>query len=240
MIVEGSLSVKAVLEGGKHTLERLYLQDSKRSKDINYIRHLAHRENVPIDILSREELEKIGSGKTHGGILLECGPRTYEQLDELPIGSKKLILCVEGIEDPFNLGMIIRTAYIMGVDAIMTPDRPFHHTEPILIKASAGTSERILWYRGADLGESIGSLKKQGYKVFAATRSVESIELPQADFTDSCIICIGGEMRGLSKEVLEQSDQEVMIEYPFKARVALSAVSATSMFLYEVNRQRKT
>lgn len=234
MIIEGSLSVKAVLENGNHKIHRLMILESKHSKDINYILHLAHRENVIVERVTQGEIDQLTIGHTHGGILLECEPRDYDVADKI-VGD--LVLLIEGVEDPFNLGMMLRTAYIMGVQSVITPTRNLGHSEPVLIKASAGASEKLVWHQSDDLGNLLKSLKED-YKIASTLRNELAIEIGEADFNGPWILAIGGEMRGLSKAVVDASDVYVTISYPINARIALSAVSATSMCLYEINAQR--
>lgn len=235
MIIEGSLSVKAVLENGKHQLHRLIIQSNKHSKDINYILHLAHRESVAIERVDEGVIDSLTTGKTHGGILLECEARTNENLTSI---SGDLVLLVEGVEDPFNLGMIMRTAYIMGASTIITPYRDLKHSEPVLIKASAGASEKLVWHQSDDLVLALKHLHDEGFIINSAMRTDDSIEISKADLTGKTVLAIGGEMRGLSRAVIEASDVYVTIPYPFNARIALSAVSAASMCLYEASSQR--
>ncbi len=234
MIIEGSLSVKAVLENGKHKLHRLMILENKHSKDINYILHLAHRENVLVERITQDEIEQLTIGHTHGGILLECEPRDYDSSDKI---TGDLVLLIEGVEDPFNLGMILRTAYIMGIQSVITPARHLGHSEPVLIKASAGASEKLVWHQSNDLGNLLKILKEK-YQVASTLRNELAKEISNVDFNGSWILAIGGEMRGLSKAVVDASDVYVTISYPINARIALSAVSAASMCLYEINSQR--
>lgn len=236
MIIEGSLAVKAVLEGGNHVCRQLLIDENKHSKDLNYILHLCHSHQVPFKRITKEACDEIAQGKTHGGILLECELRKYQQVSEV---TGDLALLVEGVEDPFNLGMIIRSAYIMGVTTIITSQRHFNHSEPVLIKASAGASEKVVWIADNDFTSTINQLKQQGFKLVMADRNNQSISLSDVVFPKKTILAIGGELRGLSKQVKALSDVSMVIEYPFNARIALSAVSATAMCLYEISRQRQ-
>ena len=114
MIVEGNVSVKAVLEGNKRKAETLYIKKGKSSKDIAYIRRIAIEHGVTIEILDESSFHGIAPGKTNGGIALSCGSRKRETLNDLV--QPNAIALLEGIEDPFNLGYCIRSLYSFGFD----------------------------------------------------------------------------------------------------------------------------
>lgn len=236
MIVEGSISVKAVLESRKRVIHRLIIQDGKRSKDVGYILHLAHTQSIPIEFVSKENIELMGVGKTHGGILLECSGRTYENLDQSL--DSDFILLLEGIEDPYNLGGIIRTAYVAGCHTILLPYRDYDTMEMTILKSSAGYSERLDIVLMSDYEVVLQQLKTVGFSVISALRNEKSISLYESELTKKVCICIGGEKRGLSKEVIDNSDTYVEIKYPIAARNALSAFSSANILCFEVVRQR--
>lgn len=229
MIIEGALSVKAVIESQKRVIQHLIMDKNKDTRDSRYILRLCEKNKVPVILEDRATIDELASGKTHGGIIVECGPRIYETKS---VKNEDLVLVVEGIEDPFNLGMIFRSAYIMGVSTVMTPIRDFGLSEPVLVKASAGTSERLRWMSSELINQY------SDFQVVAAQRHPEAVSLSMVDFKKPTVLCIGGEKRGLSKEILAQSDVYMTINYPSHARIALSAVSATAMSLYEISRQR--
>ena len=236
MIVEGIISVKAVLESNKRVIQRLMIQDGKRSKDINYILHLAHTQNIPIEFVSKEIIDSITLGKTHGGVLLEVGSRVYEQLEHSL--DSNFMLLLEGIEDPYNLGGVIRTAYIAGCQTILLPYREYVTMEMTILKSSAGYSERLKIVLISDFEDGLKQLKTSGFTIVSALRNEQSINMYDSDLSQNVCICIGGEKRGLSKEVIDQSDIFVEIKYPIAARNALSAFSSANILCFEVVRQR--
>lgn len=235
MIIEGSLSTKAVLESGKRECLALYLDNQKNTPDIRYIINLAKKNNVKIEYLSKEEIASKAHGKTHGGILLEVGYRFHEAISELQ--NDALILCVEGVNDPFNFGQICRNAYAFGVTTLLCDDYVFGESEAILIKASAGTSERLNIVRSNTLDQSLIALKKQGVKIFGCARFDDSVPSYEQNFNLPLCVCIGGEMRGLSRKVLDQCEGYVIIPTHPQARLSLTAVNSTAVILYEINRR---
>lgn len=236
MIYEGFLAVKSILENPNRVIDKLYLQEDKFSKPINYCRALAHQRQVEIHILNREQLNELASGSSHGGILLEADVLTHK-LETIPkVGYWAF---VEGIEDPYNIGYILRTLYCAGYEGLMTLDRDFSMVDSIIVKASAGASEKIEWIMAKDSFQVLNEFKSLGHQIIVSHRSSVSKPYYSIDFASPHILCIGGEKRGLSKPVLDLADQWCTIEYENKdARIALNAVSATAVLAFEMGRQK--
>ncbi|MBP3399681.1 MAG: RNA methyltransferase [Erysipelotrichaceae bacterium] len=237
MIVEGSLSVKAALQCGRRTVYRLLIDEKKKDRDTGYILYLAKEMNVPVVRLKREELDAMASGRTHGGVLAETGERAYQDLTICLDDKTPFVVFLEGIEDPFNLGYIARTLAAVGCSGLMMPKRDFSYSEPVILKSSAGASERINWIMSEHPVEDIQTLKKAGLACICAYRD-QAKDMYETDFTQPLILCIGGEMRGLSRDVLKESDQNMVIPYSTDFRNALNASSAAAAICFEAQRQR--
>ena len=236
MIVEGNVSVKAVLEGNKRKAETLYIKKGKSSKDIAYIRKIAIEHDVTIEILDESSFHAIAPGKTNGGIALSCGSRKREILNDLV--QPNAIALLEGIEDPFNLGYCIRSLYSFGFDAVVLPSRNWDNATPQIIKSSAGASEKITLIFSDDLPETITAVKSFGFTMVAAHRS-NSISLMDYSWPDHILLAVGGEMLGLSNSVMALVDQRIYIPYANGFRNALNASSAIAVLGYEWMRGRK-
>ena len=236
MIFEGALSVKAALESEYRSVKMLYLDEKKKDRDISYMISLAKRNNVPVRFMKREVLNEMASGRTHGGVLCEVGERTFQQLDECLEG-KPFICVLEGVEDPFNLGYALRTLYSAGCTGVLLKKRDWSYSESVICRSSAGAFEKIRIVQSEQLGEDLLKLKKQGLKLFCAYRK-DAVSYFEADFDTPLILAIGGEMRGLSREVLELCDEAVYIPYANDFRNALNASSAVAALSYEILRQR--
>jgi len=165
--------------------------------------------------------------------------RSLSTIESVIKKEKGFILVLEGIEDPFNLGQIFRTAAIAGVDAILMGARQLDSAQATLMKSSAGLFDAVELIMSEDLPHSIRTLKQNGY-VFAVTfRHESSVDYLDFDFTQNVVLGIGGEMRGISSNVMHEMDAAVMISYPTELKVALNAVSATAVLCFEVARQRR-
>jgi 23S rRNA (guanosine2251-2'-O)-methyltransferase len=148
MIIEGNVSVKAALMGEKREVQKIYVDEKKQDKDTAWILHRAEERHVAILRKKREEIDALASGRTHGGLLGECGPRRYEDKESTLAQDKTFVVLLEGVEDPFNLGYIMRTLYSAGCTGLILRQRNWENAESTILKSSAGASEYI--HRGTD------------------------------------------------------------------------------------------
>ena len=236
-LFEGNISVKAAVMGGMREVMEIIADENKRDKDTRWILHRAAERGIPIRRTSREEIDAAASGHTHGGLLARCGARRFQPLDDLAEKGRFLAL-IEGIEDPFNFGMILRTLYASGCDGVVLPPRNSTSAAAIVARASAGASEYLSMTIAEDMETTIAALKDQGIALICADRK-DARCLYDYSFPDRLCLAIGGEMRGLSHAVRSASDQNVYIPYGREVRSALSAVSASAVFAFEILRQRK-
>jgi RNA methyltransferase, TrmH family len=166
--------------------------------------------------------------------LVKLRPHKFEDLMEA--GADSLLVGVAGIQDPGNLGTIIRSAEAFGARAVLLGEKTVSHFNPKAVRGSAGSLLRQPLLR-VKLGESITALKQRGVKVLA-TSSHKGKPLHEADFTGAAMIVVGNEGAGVPQEILSMADELVTI--PHAPRVeSLNAGIAASILLYEAARQRK-
>lgn len=233
MIVVGKISVKAILESRKRDIQTVYIIDSKKDRETRYV--LSQCKDLIVKRVTREALDDITGVKNHGGYAIEVSKRNSDSLDDLL--NAKAIMCVEGVSDPFNMGEILRTVYALGFDGFISPSYDFYHHEAKLIRASAGASEKITWLQSDDLVHDLKALKEKQYTLIAAHRQDESISITDYKYDDKVCIMLGGALRGLSREVLDLSDDFVRIDY--QNRMALSTQGAASVFAYSYFQQKE-
>lgn len=226
MIVQGKISVKAILETRKRKIDEVYILDSKKDREARYI--LSQTKGLKVKRVTREYLDDLCGDINHGGYAIKVSNRLSDSLEEL--SKAKSIMCVEGISDPYNMGEILRTVKALGFDGFISNDYDFYTNEAILIRASAGASEKITWLKSKDLKDDLFSLKDEDFTIISAHRKEESHDLKSYKFDDKVCICIGGALRGLSKDVLDISDDYVRLDY--EERIALSTQGAASVFAY--------
>ena len=238
-LLEGKISVKAALASPYRIVKEILIDDKKKDRDTTFIMHRAKEANIVIKRCKREEIDVVCEGKTHGGIAAYVEERIFQKIDEV-LNDKGFLALIEGVEDPFNFGYILRSLYAAGCDGIIMPERNWTSAASTLAKSSAGASELLKMVVSNDFEETLQILKKHNYKIVCANRNDRSIEMYDYDFTQKVCICIGGEKRGLSKIIEENSDQDVYIPYNTDFRNALSAASASTILAFEIMRQRRT
>lgn len=239
MIFEGALSTKAALLGKRRKVNKIYIDKEKKDRNTTFIIQQAENKNVTVEYLLRDQIDQLCKGKTHGGICCDVEERQYQSLQEVFKKEANPFICVlEGIEDPFNLGYALRSLYSAGCHGVILRKRDWSFVEDVIIKSSAGASEYIQWIESEDVQKEIQFCKKQGCKCYAAMRK-EAISYFEADYTTPLVLAIGGEMRGLSRAVLDEVDQNVMIPYANDFKNSLNASSAVAALSFEVMRQRR-
>lgn len=238
MLLEGNVSVKAAILGNHRKVEKLYYDKHKNDKDLNFILHRAKEKGIPCMPLEREEINSMATGRTHGGLVAQAGPRVYQELSECMHGKAPFLVLLEGVEDPFNLGYIIRTLYSAGCDGLILPRHDWASAESTIVKSSAGAFEYMNIVMSDNLPQLVKDIKKQGIKTYAAMRK-DAITYLEADYQKPSLIAIGGEMRGLSSAVRNEIEQNIYIPYANDFRNALNAASAAAVLSFEVYRQRR-
>ena len=239
MLVEGAISVKAAIEGGKREVKEVYLTKEKLkvNRNFSYIVKLCKGKNITHKVLSKEEIDSMCSSYLHGGICAEVG--NYQITNSFNISNYEnaFFALLEGIEDPFNYGYALRSLYAAGCDAVFSPKRNWRDSEAIIVRSSGGASEFLPFFSYQSPDEIFNELKYNEINVICGIRQ-DAQSFYQVDFKESFIICFGGEKRGLSQEIMKYCDKRVFIPYQREFRNSLNACSAVSVIAFEINRQR--
>lgn len=236
-ILEGNISVKAALQAGKRQIHKIYVDEKKKDKDTSYILREARKLSIEIETHSRDEIDEIAQGKTHGGLLAFCGERSYQTLKECVHQDTTFLCILEGIEDPFNFGHVLRSLHAAGCDGVIIPPRNWTTAAGVVAKASAGASEYLPLIIADDMEALLQDMKQQDITLIAAQRK-DAISLYDYTFPTRICIAIGGEMRGLSKVVERACDQNLYIPYAKDFKNAMTASSSATIFAFEFLRQQ--
>lgn len=237
MILEGALSVKAAMLAGRRQVSRLYIDSKKHDPDARFMIAKAGERGIPVERKSREEIDAMAAGRTHGGVIAEAGERQYQSLAECLSREHPFIALVEGVEDPYNLGYVMRALYCAGCDGILLRKRSWARDEGTILRSSAGASDYLAAVESEDPADLVRQCREHGLRCYAAMRA-DARPYFEADFTEGFLIAIGGEMRGLSKEVLAACSENLYIPYARPFHGALNAAGATAAFAFEAMRQR--
>lgn len=238
MLFEGNISVKAALLSPFREVTRILVDEDKKDRDTNYILRKANEQNILIEYTTRESIDEITTGKTHGGLVAYVEDRTYQDIKDYTKNST-FFAVIEGIEDPYNFGYVLRSLYAAGCNVVITSNRNWSNAANVVAKASAGASEYLPHICTEHFSETLSTLKENDIQIICSMRDDSAIELYNYDFAQPVCICIGGEKRGLSKDILQASNQNVYIPYNSDFKNALNAVSATTILAFEIVRQRK-
>ena len=195
----------------------------------------AHTAGVPVKNVPRPRIEEFARGSAHQGIAARVGPYPYSELNEILTTPVPLIVVLDGVIDPRNLGAVLRAADGAGASGVVIPkDRAVGVTAAAL-KASAGASEHVPVARETNLRRAIDRIKEAGVWVYAA--EVGGTIYTEQDLSGSVALVLGSEGRGLRRHVREGCDGAVSI--PMLGVVGSLNVSvAAAVLLYEARRQR--
>ncbi len=233
MIIEGAISVKAAINGHKRIIEAVYIDLDKKTKDFNYIRKLCSINNIPIHEINRSDFNKFDVGKSFGGIIALVDERKSDEFDDGDI------FYIDGIEDPFNLGYIIRTLYAFGINNVLLPKRDYSSFDGQMLKSSAGALDLINIRYVEDDYSLMKQYKDNGYHLYSLYRGKRSKDIFDEKFPKKCLFMLGGEKRGISSKLLSLSDTYLYIPYGNDFRNSLNAASAASVVSTLLYGQRK-
>ncbi len=192
---------------------------------------------APVDTVSPERLDAMAPG-VHQGVAAELKPRRKWTLKELLATEPSLLVAIDSVLDPQNLGAILRSAEVAGADGAIVPERRSAPLSGVAVKASSGASELLPIAQVSGLPSAIVDVKRGGLWCVALDPRGET-NAWDFDFTERVCIVVGGEGEGVHRLVKERCD--VRVRLPVLGRVAsLNASAAAAALLYEVTRQRMT
>lgn len=238
-ILEGNISIKAAILAEKRVIHEIMLEKKKYSRDTRFILHQAMKRNITIHECTRDEIDHLACGKTHGGMIAICEERSYQSIQMYENKETAFLALLEGIEDPFNFGYVIRALYAAGCEGIIIPPRNWNSAAGVVAKAGAGASEYINMIIADHMSEMLQACKKQHFSLVCALRSDHSVNVYEYTFPKKMILAIGGELRGLSTAVKQASDQDIFIPYANDFRNAMTAAGSAAILGFERLRQQR-
>lgn len=239
--IYGRNPVVEALQSGQ-TIEKIYIQRGIGGGTIQHIFKLARQKRVPVVQASHQKLTQMIGGSKHQGVIALISPVTYLELPELlhrinQQGEPARLLILDRIQDPQNLGAIIRSAEILGMHGVLLSSRDSAPLSETAIKASAGAVFHIPICKTSNLTEAVRYLKENNIWVYAAS-SHASRSLWELDFNRPAAIITGSEGRGVRSLLLKESDETFRIPQTGKTE-SLNASVATGIILAEWLRQRE-
>lgn len=237
--IYGRNPVREALRLGR-SLNRILIADSVSRQDIADILDLARERGVVFQFTDRRKLDRLTDGRHQGIVAMVAGQQYAELADILAssrgAGSSPFLVMLDGIQDPHNLGAIIRTADAVRVDGVVIPRRNAAGLTAASVKASAGTSAHVPVARVANLNNAMKTLREEGVWLMGLAADGPSL-FDKVDYTVPVALVIGGEGQGLRPLVRRNCDEVVRLPVAGHAE-SLNASVAAALVLYEVFRQR--
>lgn len=240
-IVEGRNPVLELLKSGRSVNKILLAEKTREREAVNEILRLARARGIPVEWVAREALDRQSVTGAHQGVLAYIAVKEYVDLEELlALSAGKpephLYLVLDGIEDPQNLGSILRTAAASGVHGVVIRARRAVGLTAAVARASAGAVWHMPVARVPNIAQAIQTLKENGLWVVGVDM-VGGVSYREIDFRPASAIVIGSEGKGLSELVKKRCDATAYI--PMRPEVSsLNASVAAALVMYEAFRQR--
>jgi len=236
-LVAGRNPVMELLRSDRDTDKILMLKDGGGS--LQKIAAMAKERGIPVKEVTREKLDSLCPGINHQGVAAYAAAAQYAELEDIyaRAGDEPLFVVVaDGIEDPHNLGAIIRTAYAAGAHGVIVPKRHGVGLTATVMKASAGAAQHLPVARVSNLASTVEELKKRNVWVYAADMGGQN--WCTVDYSGAAALIVGSEGEGVSRLLKDKSD--VTVSLPMSGEFnSLNASVAAGIILYEITRQRK-
>ena len=238
--IEGRNSVLELLESGKD-INKIYIAKGEKHGSINKIIAKAKENKVVIVEIEKEKLNKMAQTNNPQGVIAIVPPFDYASVDDIlneakSKNEKAFILILDGIEDPHNLGSIIRTAETAGVHGIIIPKRRSAQVNSTVNKTSAGATNFMKIARVNNINETIEYLKNNDVWIYGTDGEAKEMYYDE-DMTGNVAIVIGSEGFGMSRLVKENCD--FLLKIPMKGKItSLNASVSAGIIMYEAVKQR--
>lgn len=237
--IEGRNAVTEAFRSGK-TIDKLYVLDGCHDGAVNTIKGLARKQDTIVNYVTKERLDQMSSTGKHQGVIAQAAAYDYAEVEDIlqaakDKGEAPFIFLLDEIEDPHNLGAIIRTANLCGAHGVIIPKRRAAGLTATVVKASAGAINYTPVAKVTNIAKTIEELKEQG--IWFVCADMEGDVMYRHNLTGPIGLVIGNEGNGVSRLVKERCDYVASI--PMKGDIdSLNASVAAGVLAYEIVRQR--
>ncbi len=239
-VIFGVNPVLEAIKSGRR-VDRVWLARSAGGAT-NRIKSAAKKANVPVSMVPKEEIDRRASGGVHQGVVASVDPSDMEPVDVDAIcdhaeslGEAPLVVLLDGIEDPQNLGAIIRSAYALGAHGVVLPKNRAAGITPAVVRASAGATMHVPIARVTNLKHALEDLSRRN--VWSAAAVLGGTPAHEARLDGGLALVIGSEAKGVKPSLAKACDMQITI--PLGADFdSLNASVAAGILLYEARRQR--
>ncbi len=240
--IYGRHPVTETLRTRARDIQRVYLTGAGRASRMADIERLAERNSIPVTFVAKHKLDDLVGGAPHQGVVAAVAPFEYCDIEEILERARRLdepplILALDQIQDPHNLGSLIRSALALGAHGIIFPKDRATEVTPSVVKVSAGATAHLPIARVTNLRRALNDLKAAGVWVVGSAAAGDRA-LDELDLTQPTVIVIGSEGKGMRRMVEQSCD--LLVHIPMSKHLdSLNAGVAGGVILYEAARQRR-
>lgn len=238
-VISGRNPVSEAVRSGR-PIDKILIARGEKSGAVVGILAKAREKQIPIKEVDRTKLDFLSGNSTHQGIIALAAVKDYSTVEEIfeyaeSRNEPPFIVVLDEVEDPHNLGAIIRTAECAGVHGVIVPKRRSASLSYTVGKASAGAVEYMRVARVTNIAKLVDELKERGVWVYGA--DMNGTDYEKCDFSGACAIVIGNEGKGISRLVREKCD--VIVSLPMKGKInSLNASVAAGILMYTAMKNR--
>ena len=235
MILAGIHPVAEALRAGR-PLERVLVAKGAGGPRLQQIIDLARQGSVPLRFEPRQALDRLAGSAAHQGVVALGASQKYRSLDDIA-ESARLLVFLDGVEDPHNLGAVIRTAHAAGADAVVIPERRAAGLTETVAKAAAGALEHLPIVRVGNLNRALDEIKERGFWIYGVDeRGTEDYD--QVQYASPTALVLGGEGKGIHEMVRKRCHAVVRI--PVAGKISSLNVSvAAGIVLFDWKRRQR-
>lgn len=245
-IFEGMTSISALIKAisanknDRKILKILFDESKLKNKhaEFKFISCNAESLGYEVEVCKSDIIDTYTIGNSHGGVIAICSDRIIQNLSASDIKKDGIYYMLDGVEDPYNFGNAVRSLYASGADGIIVGTRNWMGAAGVVARSSAGASELIDMYQVNDCVDAIKLFKKYGYTLVCAGIR-DSVDLFEAELKKPLFVIIGGEKRGISRQVLDEADTIVRIGYGRQFNGSLSTSASAAVFGFEISRKNR-
>src|SRR5512137_245824 len=238
-VIYGINPVSEILRSEGGNVRKIILAEGRKGEDVKKILGLASARGIAVEVCGRDALDRQAGTTAHQGVLCLCGEFAYAGLEEIianrhPASPASLVLLLDGVEDPQNLGSLIRTAHCFGANGVVIPRDRAAGITPAVIKASAGAAGHTPVAQVVNITQAIEFLKENGFWIYGTDAGADK-DLGSVLFEGNMGLVMGSEGKGMRPLVRKHCD--VLLSIPLFGRVdSLNVSVAAGILLHEIRR----
>jgi 23S rRNA (guanosine2251-2'-O)-methyltransferase len=219
----------------RRPLERVLVAKGSGGPRVQEIVDLSRKNSTPVRFEERGALDRLAGSAAHQGVVALGAAKQYAALEDVAERAHMLVV-LDGLEDPHNLGAVVRTAHAAGADAIIVPERRAAGLTDTVAKAAAGALEHLPVVRVTNINRVLEDLKKRGYWIYGVDERGDQ-DYDHVDFAERAVVVFGAEGKGLHQMVREHCD--ILVRIPLVGKISSLNVSvAAGVVLFEWKRRR--